>query len=374
MPESLSSEHKALATAATAFARTTLATAGNELAQGVDAALVRAQVRNASLTAGFFRMTQPRAFGGSEASPLALTVVREALAATNTGLAHWVFGPGPGVLAGVGEPLKSTHLRPLLAGEARAAFAFTEPDDASQFTTATMQGEELSVTGKKSYVTGGADADFLNTLVDVPPHGRAMLVIDCATPGVVMERRFQSMDGSHHAAFRFDNARVPANHIIGKAGEGLPRAMRQIGDTRLAIAADAVGTCIWIVDFVTAHLKAPHYSGEPLGAKEGVRLRYADLRIATYAARSLLYRTARLAEAGANIVNEGICAKVFATETLAKVVDTAIQLVGGKALTVGHPLEKLYRSARALRLTEGASDVLRLNLARGRLDLDKGVL
>ncbi|NJN52020.1 MAG: DUF4156 domain-containing protein [Gammaproteobacteria bacterium] len=190
-----------------------------------------------------------------------------------------------------------------------------------------------------------------------------MLVIDCNTPGVTLERRFQSMDGSHHAAFRFDEARVPVTHLIGNPGEGLPRAMRQIGDTRLAIAAEAVGSCLWIVEFVTAHLLAPHHSGEPLGAREGVRLRYADLRIKTFAARSVLYRTARLAETGANIVNEGICAKVFATESLADVVDTAIQLVGGKALTVGHPLEKLYRSARALRLAEGASDVLRLNLA-----------
>ena len=109
-------------------------------------------------------------------------------------------------------------------------------------------------------------------------------------------------------------------------------------------------------------------------AREGVRLRYADLRIRTFAARSMLYRTARLGDAGANIVNEGIACKVFATETVGDVVDTAIQLVGGKALTVGHPLERLYREVRALRLTEGASDVLRLNLVRGNLDMDKGVL
>jgi alkylation response protein AidB-like acyl-CoA dehydrogenase len=73
-------------------------------------------------------------------------------------------------------------------------------------------------------------------------------------------------------------------------------------------------------------------------------------------------------------VNEGIACKVFSTETLSDVVDGAIQLVGGQSLTVGHPLERLYREARSLRLAEGASDVLRINLARGRLDLDKGVL
>ena len=86
----------------------------------------------------------------------------------------------------------------------------------------------------------------------------------------------------------------------------------------------------------------------------------------------MVYRTARLADAGENIVNEGIACKVMATETIGSVVDSAIQLVGGNALVTGHPLERLYRQVRSLRLAEGGSDVLRLNLARGRLELNKG--
>jgi len=382
MPESLTAEQIALRDRAVRFAVEVLQPAAQSLRRSPDDAFARERegvtareaVRRAAIERGFFRMTQPRAFGGTEAGPLDLAVVRDTLAGHNTGLHHLAFGPGPGVLARATEPLRSTHLAPLLDGAKRAGFAFTEPDDAEHFTTATPEGDVFVVRGRKSYVTGGAHADFLNTLVDVPGKGRAMLVIDVATPGVAIEQRFVSLDGSHHAAFRFDGARVPASHLIGAPGEGLPVAMRQIGDTRLAIAADAVGLSRWVIGFVTAHLKAPHHAGEPLGAREGVRLRYADLRIKTYAARSMLYRTARLAAAGENIVNEGIACKVFATETLSDVVDGGIQLVGGKALTVGHPLEALYREARSLRLAEGASDVIRLNLARGALDLDKGVL
>jgi alkylation response protein AidB-like acyl-CoA dehydrogenase len=190
----------------------------------------------------------------------------------------------------------------------------------------------------------------------------------------VLERQFNSLDGASHASFRFDSVRVPMDRVIGSAGEGMPRALRQIGDTRLAIAARAVGLARWTVAFTRSHLASPHRSKAPLGDHEGVRLRYADQRINTFAARSMVYRTARLGDAGANIVNEGIACKVFATETVARVVDTAIQLVGGKALVVGHPLERLYREVRALQLAEGASDVLRLNLARGDLDLNLGVL
>lgn len=376
MPESLSADLLRLRQSAERFAQEVLLPLQAALAEGqICPSEARNNVIRTSRDAGFFKMTQPKSAGGAEAGLLALTIVRDTLAGYNTGLDAYVFGPGPGVLAGCAEPLHSLYLQPLLRGEKRAGFAFTEPDDAQHYTRAVAESDgSFVVTGRKSYVTRGGDADFLNTLVEVPGQGRALLVIDAHAPGVSIEQRFESLDGSHHAAFRFDGVRVPADRLIGKPGEGLPRALRQIGDTRLAIAAYAVGLARWAIDYTHAHLQAPHHSGEPLGAREGVRLRYADLRIRTFAARSMVYRAARMGDAGANIVNEGIACKVFATETVGEVVDTAMQLVGGKALTVGHPLERLCREVRALRIAEGASDVLRLNLARGSLDLNKGVL
>jgi alkylation response protein AidB-like acyl-CoA dehydrogenase len=202
----------------------------------------------------------------------------------------------------------------------------------------------------------------------------ALLAIDRDLPGVIVEREFASLEGGRHVALRFAGARVPADRVVGAVGEGMPRALRTIGDTRLAVAAFAVGSSLWALDFVTRHLRAPHRRGAPLGDLESIRLRYGDLRIQVYAARSALYRTARLVEAGGNVVNETMAAKVLATETLGNVADQAIQLVGGDALVVGHPLERLYREARSLRLAEGASDLLRLQTARGALELEKGRL
>ena len=317
-------------------------------------------------------MTQPKRHGGTAHGPLALAVVRDELASHNPPFLEAVFGPGPGVLAGCGEPLASDYLQPLLRGEMRAAFGFTEPE--SNPTSGRVQGGALLVSGRKSYVTGGAEADFINTLVRIDGQGPAMVVIDVKTPGVTMTERFESLDGSHHAAFEFNEVRVPLTHIVGKPGEGLPRAMGQISDTRLAISAYCVGLARWIVASTTRHLESPDRNGERRGDREGVRLRYADMRMQTFAARSMLYRTARLAETGANTINEGILCKVFATEAIGQIVDAAIQLHGGQALVVGHPLEALYRRVRAWRLAEGASDVLRLNVARGALDLGKGTL
>ena len=130
---------------------------------------------------GLFGMTQPKEFGGSSASLLELTMVRDTLGSMNLSHLSGIFGPGPGVLAGVDEPLKSHYLAPVLAGEKRGAFGFTEPDSADRATWATLEGGKLTVNGQKSYVTGGADADFVNTLVEIEGHGPAMVLIDTSS-------------------------------------------------------------------------------------------------------------------------------------------------------------------------------------------------
>ncbi len=369
MPEMLTESERALAGRVRDFAEGVLLPLADN---GEDPRNARQRVIEASKEAGFFAMTQPKAFGGTESGALALTIVRDELGAFNTPYAGAVFGPGPGVLGGASEQLRSTHLAPLLEGRMRGGFGFTEPDDAPSPTAAVLEDDHWIVNGQKSYVTGGADADFINTLVQVPGKGPAMILIDTDAPGVELVRTFSSLDGSHHAAFEFRDVKVPAHHMIGKPGEGMPRALQQIGDTRLAFAASAVGTLRWLDAFLVTHLKQPDRSGTPRGDKEGVRLRYSDIRMKAYAARSMVYRTARLADSGEDIRNEGMAAKIFTTELVGEAVDTAIQLVGGGALVVGHPLEALYRQVRSLRLAEGASDILRLNLARGALELDKG--
>ncbi|MEX1022901.1 MAG: acyl-CoA dehydrogenase, partial [Dehalococcoidia bacterium] len=346
---------------------------------------VRRQVRERSKELGFFGMTQPRSAGGSEAGALAMTVARETLAAANTPLARFVFGPDPGLLRRADGDLRSRYLDPVLAGEKTWAFAFTEPSGPGapdRPTWATREGDALLVTGRKAFVTGGATADFYAALVNVDagadaeaePGGPAMLLIDRATPGVEVTRSFRSMEGGGHVELSFDGARVPAANVLGKVGEGMPRAMGNIGEERLMSAAMACGIAMWTVDYTTAHITGGHRSGQRLADREGVRLRYADMRIDTYAARSMLYRTARLVDAGNDAINEGAATKVFCTEVAGRVVDAAVQLVGGQALIEGHPLERLYRRVRSMRLAGGASDILRLTVARGIVEFDTGRL
>jgi alkylation response protein AidB-like acyl-CoA dehydrogenase len=380
MPESIPPELLDLRARIGAFCRDELAPRVHDLqgAARIPADLAR-EVRERSRALGLFQLTQPAAFGGSGAGPLALTVASEALAAENSPLAHLVLGPGPGALAQAQGELRDRYLPRVMSGELRGAFAFTERSDVGHPTRATREGDELCITGTKSYVTGGARADFYCVMLQVDPTdgepgGGAMVVVDRATDGVSFDQTFESLDGSDHVELRLERVRVPIGNVIGRIGEGIPKAMTNIGPMRLTVAAQATGLSMWTIDFVTQHLKAPHRSGTPLAEKEGVRLRLSDLCIGTYAARSMLYRTARLVEQGGDLRNEVAATKVFCTEHVGRVVDSAVQLVGGQALVEGHPLERLYRRVRVMRLVEGGSDVLRLHLARGWTELDAGRL
>lgn len=383
MPEHLPPELLALRERAQAFIEAELAPLEAQLPAGADAAGVdaatRAEVRRRSAAAGFFGMTQPREYGGSAADALTLTVVREAFAASNLLVADFVLGPGPGALAAATGGLRTRYLEPLMRGEQAAGFAFTEPSgaDAPRPTYAERDGERLLVTGRKSYVSNGPFCDFFTVLVNVEPagdapSGMALLVVDRDTPGLSMPRQFTTLDGSLHCELAFERMAVPASNVIGEVGGGMGRALGQIGDMRLAVGARAAGTAMWVVDYTREHVSQPHRQGGKLADREGVRRILAEMMIDTYAARSVVYRTARLAAGGADVMNEGALAKVFATEAVGRVVNQAIQLVGGNALITGHPLERLYREVRSLRIAEGASDLLRLNVARGILEFGAG--
>jgi alkylation response protein AidB-like acyl-CoA dehydrogenase len=207
--------------------------------------------------------------------------------------------------------------------------------------------------------------------VDIEGEGPSMVIVDTDRPGVSVSRRFSSLDGSQHAAFRFEEVRVPRHHAIGAPGEGRSRALDKISAVRRAVAADCIGMNAWILELVAQDLRKQR-RGTSKGDHEGVRLRFGEMRMSAYAARSMVYRTARLVDAGENVVNETIAAKVFASEVANKLVDMAVQLVGGEALVAGHPLEAALRRLRGWRLAEGESDTLLVNLSRGFLDLGKG--
>ncbi len=152
-------------------------------------AAVRARVREQSRLAGLYTLTQPPELGGGGAGPLALTVVRETIAAAHLRVGRWVLGPDPGALRQAEGELRRLYLEPVLRGEKQGAFAFTEPHDAPAPTRAVRDGDAFVVDGAKSYVTGGAEADFFMTVVRVVEGRQSADAVAARTADTVAARR-----------------------------------------------------------------------------------------------------------------------------------------------------------------------------------------
>ena len=266
---------------------------------------------------------------------------------------------------------------PVLAGQRSAAFGFTEAPGAqrTQAVPCTLEGGEpgFAVTGRKAFVTGGDSADWIVVVANVPPNmhadaeagGTALLVVDRDARGVEQGEVGASIDGATHCPFSFSETPVPESRLLGRIGDGLPRALANIDQMRLSVAASAVGYSRWANRATLKRIEGPHRSGTALAEREQVQAIFADNVTETYVARATLYGAARALELGVPSASTQVAiAKSTATETLGRVVDRSIQLHGAQALLRGHALERLLRIARSLRIAEGPTELLRLMIAR----------
>ena len=335
---------------------------------------LRREIARRSDQAGFYQLAVPESDGGQGAGPRLITAAREALALSGNPLASRVLSSGPGIMRlADNEAQRDDLYLPVMRGERTAAFAFTEalrPDGQREPTQAVRTtlddgSDGFSVTGAKGFVTGGAAADWLVVVANVPDEGTALLVVDRDADGVTEGELGASIDGSTHSPFTFDAVPVPESRLLGVVGDGLPRAMQNIDRMRLGVAADCIGWSRWVTRATLKRIEGPHRSGQPLAEQQQVQAIFADMVADTFAARTSLYRAAEAREADEPTAGTQVAAaKWFASECLHRTVDRAIQLHGAQALLQGHPLERLYRTSRSLRIAEGPTELLRLTVAR----------
>ena len=335
---------------------------------------LRREIARRSDQAGFYQLAVPESDGGQGAGPRLITAAREALALSGNPLASRVLSSGPGIMRLADNDVQRDDLYlPVMRGERTAAFAFTEalrPDGRREPTQAVRTtlddgADGFKVTGAKGFVTGGAASDWLVVVANVPDEGTALLVVDCDAEGVTEGELGASIDGSTHSPFTFDAVPVPQSRLLGAVGDGLPRAMQNIDRMRLGVAADCVGWSRWVTRATLKRIEGPHRSGQPLAEQQQVQAIFADMVADTFAARTSLYRAAEAREADEPTAGTQVAtAKWLASECLHRTVDRAIQLHGAQALLRGHPLERLYRTSRSLRIAEGPTELLRLTVAR----------
>lgn len=326
-----------------------------------------AQVRDAAKAAGLFDLAQRAA----PEALLTLTVVRERLAASGARCRKAALGPSPGLLQNASGALQARFAEPVAQGLRRQAFAFT--DDATAPVHATPAEGGYRLRGRKSFVTGGLAADHFMVYAQSDA-GPLLLIVEEGTAGITRADPFETLDGGQHCALVFDDAFVPEAHRLGEAGQGKAQAFTQINRTRLMLASEAVGLMAYAVHRAAEHLQAPRPKGPCLGDQEGPQLRFAELWMPVFAARALLYRVATQFAQGEG-TPEGLAAlKVHTSEAAEHVLSRALQLCGAHALRADDPLARSYREVRSWQFAEGASDLLRLRVAKARLAKGRGAL
>ena len=290
------------------------------------------------------------------------------------------------VLYKFGSPAqKETWLNPLLAGDIRSVFFMTEPgvassDATNMQATATVDGDEVVLNGKKWWATGVGDPRckvgifMALTDPDAPRHAQhSMVLVPLDSPGVSIKRMlsvFGHFDEPHgHGEVWFDNVRLPKTNIIGGPGMGFAIAQGRLGPGRIHHCMRAIGAAEVALELLIKRGQSRIGFGKPLINLGGNRERVANHRMAIDQARLLtLYAAWKIDQQGAMASLTEISAiKVVAANVLQAVVDDAIQIHGGAGVSSDTPLAQLYGMARSLRLADGPDEVHRGMVARVEL-------
>jgi acyl-CoA dehydrogenase len=295
-----------------------------------------------------------------------IALIREILA-YHAGLADFSFvmqglGSGPIVLAGT-EKQRKEYLPRSASGEAIAAFALSEPDAGSDVqamtTTASRKGDSWILNGTKTWISNGGIADFYVTFAQAD-EGISAFVVDAKE--VDASERIDIIAPHPMATVKFKGAK---GELLGEAGQGFKLAMRNLDAFRTTVAAAALGFARRALDEALARAKDRRMFGQRLGDLQMTQAKLADMATSIDAGALLTYRSAWLRDVKkARVTREAAMAKMQATEAAQCVIDDAVQILGGLGVMRGHPVERLYREVRALRIYEGATEVQKVIIAR----------
>ncbi|RPI47368.1 MAG: acyl-CoA dehydrogenase [Betaproteobacteria bacterium] len=331
---------------------------------------------------GWLRHVLPRALGGVSERPdvRSLCLIRETLA-RYSGLADFTFamqGLGSGPISLFGTPEQQARYLPAIAAGTRvAAFALSEPDAGSDVaalaTNARSDGTHYVLDGSKTWISNAGIASqyvlFARTGEGPGAKGLSAFIVDADTPGLTVSERITVTAPHVLGSLKLTHCRIPESQRIGRAGEGFRIAMATLDVFRSTVGAAALGFARRALLEAARHARERVLFGARLSDLQATRMRIADMAVEIDAAALLVYRAAWAKDNGAErVTREASMAKLYATEAAQRVVDSAVQLLGGLGVTRGGSVERLYREVRPLRIYEGASEIQKLVIAGQVLD------
>ena len=273
------------------------------------------------------------------------------------------------------KQLKERYLPRVARGEAIAAFAISETDAGSDVaamqTTARLVGNEYVIDGHKTWISNGGIADFYVVFCRLSSEEKEFvaLVVEPGDDGFSVVERIETIAPHPLARIKFDGCCVPADRLVGEHGRGLRVALGTLDVFRTTVGAAALGFARRALSETLAHVSNRKMFGGTLGDLQMTQAQIAEMATEIDASALLIYRSAWVRDNGAErVTREAAMAKMYATEAAQRVIDRAVQLLGGRGVVSGNAVEKLYREIRALRIYEGATEVQKLVIAGQVLD------
>ena len=334
---------------------------------------VHSGVLDALRNSGLSELMVTTEYGGrfERLDPLAICVVREVLMATSAH-ADSLFalqGIGSYAVTVAGSPDQCAEWLPRVASaESLAALALSESDAGSDLKAVSTEiaatSDGLVLNGSKSFISNGGDAAFYVVFAK-EESGFSMVLVPAATTGVSVTPTPQIIAPHVLGEIHFEDVALPADARLGEPGQGLDLVLATLGVFRVSVAGAAVGLAQAALEEAVRHTRTRIQFGRPLARLGPVAQMLADCWTDIEQARLLTYRAASLAkiDPGANLQHASM-AKLAASEMASRVVDRCVQMMGRFGLIRNSKIERLYRQARPMRIYEGASEVLRLGIAR----------
>ncbi|HVV22490.1 MAG TPA: acyl-CoA dehydrogenase family protein [Pseudonocardiaceae bacterium] len=334
--------------------------------------LTRAELRDLQAKAreaGFWGVQTPEEYGG-----MGLSAVMTALLEAELGRSFVPFrfgGAADNILFHANEEQKRRYLLPTIEGERVSCFAITEPGAGSDArnirTSAVRDGSDWVISGEKTFITGGNEADFTVVFAVTDKEKGANGGVTCFLVDRDMGWKSEpipTMGEWGPAALVFDNVRVPEENVLGEVGRGFELAMQWIGRGRYLLPARAIGACERLVDMAIEQAKTRVTFGEPLANRQAIQWMIADSGVEIEALRWLVLHAAWQVDAGLDSRHAQSMAKLYGGVKANEIVDRVLQIHGGMGYTRELPVERWYRELRLLRIYEGTDEIQRRTIAR----------
>ncbi|MBV9714693.1 MAG: acyl-CoA dehydrogenase family protein [Solirubrobacterales bacterium] len=342
--------------------------------------IIPRRVYAAAGAAGFLGIDVPDRYGGVGVDDFRFNcvLIEECIYAGMASLCMGISGQNdlclPYIVQHGSEEQKQRWLPGLVAGERLAALAMTEPgagsDLAAISTTALRDGEEYVVSGSKTFISGGINADLLITAVKTDRaaghRGVSLLVIDAASPGVRRGRSLEKL-GLHAqdtTELFFDDVRVPVADRLAAEGAGFGAMMHNLAQERMAIAVMAVAAARAALQWTLDYVRDRKAFGQPIGSFQNSRFALAEIKTEVDIAEAFLDRCVGALREHELSPEDAAEAKWWCTELQGRVVDRCLQLHGGYGYMLEYPIARAYADARVTRIYGGTNEIMKEIVAR----------